>query len=417
MLRRYREEHNPIDINCKRLMSGFGVKTYTNRDYGSLINFLERCNVPFHLVEARNERIIKAVVKGLHPRTNPNTVTEELTRLGFPVRNTVAMYDNYRKAPNGMFQIHLTDNEKARSILDLTTLLFTTVRVEKYFQRPTPPQCTHCWRFGHTARQCKAPARCRKCAGQHVTSACTMPAHYTRLCVNCQGQHPATYRGCREYISYKTLHQRRLGITSQTAGAARLPPPPPAPSNSLDNFPILLPSQVAEPEPVPSRQDSAAPSEGAWQVAGNKGKKGKQAAAHVATSKVPLPAKETAAKEKSADEEVFILTSQPGTSTDYRRPNESRRTFSQVASAPPAPRPNLPQTNREWANAFKRQAATWDPQFTLSLMFQILNQMSACLGENPFLFQAAQTIGRAMAAPTRPRRPTSGRRNARKSPW
>ncbi|KAJ4449222.1 hypothetical protein ANN_00619 [Periplaneta americana] len=75
-----------------------------------------------------------------------------------------------------------------------------------------------------------------------------------------------------------------------------------------------------------------------------------------------------------------------------RRPKESKWTLSQVALNPP-PHPNLLTTNREWANAFRRQAFTWTPQFTLSLMFQILEQMGAYLGDDPYLYKVARTIG------------------------
>lgn len=413
LLTTFKNTHNPLEFNCKRLMSGFGVKTYTNRDYSSLIRYLEQYHVPFHLVQAHNEKVIKAVVKGLHPRTNPNTVKEELIRLDFPVRNTVVMYDNYRKTPNGLFLITLHDTDKARTILNVTSLLFTSVRVEKYLLRPTPPQCTCCWRFGHTARQCKAPPRCRKCAGQHVTSACTMPVHFQKLCVNCQGQHPATYRGCKAYIAYKNLYQKRNRIVDNSAGNAR--PAPPVPTDNTLNFPPLRPPQATEAEQVINVESAdahatATSSNETWQVA--RGKKGKRPLAPpkpANTAANPCDAINPSPQNEAENEEVFILTSQPGTSTDYRRP-----TFSQVASAPPQPRLH-PQSNREWANAFKKQALTWDPRFTLSLLFQVLEGMSEYIGHDPYLSKLARTIRSAMEIPTRQRKYAGGRKGAKPS--
>ncbi|KAF4528790.1 hypothetical protein B566_EDAN017315, partial [Ephemera danica] len=42
--------------------------------------------------------------------------------------------------------------------------------------------------------------RCVKCAGQHLTSACTREKNATSppKCVKCGGEHPASYKGCKK---------------------------------------------------------------------------------------------------------------------------------------------------------------------------------------------------------------------------
>ncbi|KAJ4446273.1 hypothetical protein ANN_12967 [Periplaneta americana] len=70
VLTTYRDESKPLEINCKRLMSGFGIKTYCNRDYKALISHLQQYHVPFHLVEARNEKAAEPEPEAPAPQQN-----------------------------------------------------------------------------------------------------------------------------------------------------------------------------------------------------------------------------------------------------------------------------------------------------------------------------------------------------------
>ena len=58
----------------------------------------------------------------------------------------------------------------------------------------TPRMCTHCAKYGHTAKSCKTKqARCLKCAGGHSTDACTATA---LNCPHCGGPHNGWNRKC-----------------------------------------------------------------------------------------------------------------------------------------------------------------------------------------------------------------------------
>lgn len=55
-------------------------------------------------------------------------------------------------------------------------------------------QCTRCWRFGHTAKNCKANPRCKTCSYSHEQGDCQSRSK----CANCNEEHAADDRECRE---------------------------------------------------------------------------------------------------------------------------------------------------------------------------------------------------------------------------
>lgn len=72
------------------------------------------------------------------------------------------------------------------------SLGFDVFPITPYIQAPI--QCYHCMRFGHTAAICRAPRRCKVCAGPHIYKLCTNTSE--PFCANCGGDHAATFTGC-----------------------------------------------------------------------------------------------------------------------------------------------------------------------------------------------------------------------------
>lgn len=67
-------------------------------------------------------------------------------------------------------------------------------------------QCRNCQDFGHAAINCFRKYRCVKCVQEHPHGECTKhPTDNEVACVNCNGNHPANYRGCQVY---KDLQKR-----------------------------------------------------------------------------------------------------------------------------------------------------------------------------------------------------------------
>lgn len=60
-------------------------------------------------------------------------------------------------------------------------------------------QCTRCQRYGHTKTYCRRQHRCVKCGQEHNTKQCTKTKDTPAICVLCEGNHTANYKGCPVY--------------------------------------------------------------------------------------------------------------------------------------------------------------------------------------------------------------------------
>lgn len=118
-----------------------------------------------------------------------------------------------------MFYIGLKTNGNNKDIYEIEFLLCTRVKFEAPHKKRELPQCTNCQRFGHTKNFCKRHPRCVKCALLHPTSACPIKEQTQNVkCVNCQGNHPASYRGCSVYkeiqkSKYSSLRKKEIPMS------------------------------------------------------------------------------------------------------------------------------------------------------------------------------------------------------------
>ena len=73
-----------------------------------------------------------------------------------------------------------------------------------------------CQEYGHTKNYCFKSPVCVKCAKKHLTSECPIKEKIQSVkCANCDGNHPASYKGCivRKQLQQKlfpTLRTKRL---------------------------------------------------------------------------------------------------------------------------------------------------------------------------------------------------------------
>lgn len=121
--------------------------------------------------------------------------------------------------PIPMFYIDLKSNSTNKEIYKIEFLLNTRIKFEAPHKK-REPQCMKCQRFGHTKNLCKRRPRCVKCASLHLTSDCPMKEKSQNVkCVNCEGNHPANYRGCKIYkelqkAKYPSLRRKELPVTT-----------------------------------------------------------------------------------------------------------------------------------------------------------------------------------------------------------
>ena len=91
-------------------------------------------------------------------------------------------------------------------------------RVEIFI--PNPIRCYNCQRFGHLAKFCTAEVRCSRCAENHSVHQCLQNEKEIKiLCANCNGQHPASYMGCKKYQLAKETTKIQFSETKKMSYA------------------------------------------------------------------------------------------------------------------------------------------------------------------------------------------------------
>jgi hypothetical protein len=144
-----------------------------------------------------------------------------------------------------LFQIKLYDASDKPAFEAVTNLCGLTVTIETFKPSTGHPQCKKCQRYGHTAKTCGMQTRCVRCGEGHSHKECEVAKPAPATCANCNGNHPANFRGCPAYRSYaERLNAARRPTATQ-----------PAPSlTSATNFPSL-PTPAPTPAPLqPSLQ-------------------------------------------------------------------------------------------------------------------------------------------------------------------
>ena len=109
-----------------------------------------------------------------------------------------------------MFFVDLEPAANNKEIYKLKHIGNAIVFVEPPRRTSDFVQCHRCQEFGHTKTYCKKPFRCVKCGLDHATSACSKPNDTPPRCINCLGNHAASYKGCKVYqelVQKKSLNR------------------------------------------------------------------------------------------------------------------------------------------------------------------------------------------------------------------
>lgn len=181
------------------------INTSDSTGYRNLSATLNSMKFEWYTYENKTERPNKVIIRGLHHTCTKEDIIEDLQNKGFNPLDAVNILKKerkeesnsytYRKLPIFRVTFHRDDNME--NIFKITSILNLRVKVEAVrAQTRLIPQCKRCQGFNHTKRYCQKEARCVKCAGKHDTENCEKPKTIVPKCINCKGNHPASYRGC-----------------------------------------------------------------------------------------------------------------------------------------------------------------------------------------------------------------------------
>lgn len=179
-----------------------------SNSYRLISSHLTNEGMQWHSYEDKTVRPIKVMARGLHPSCDENEIVLDLTNKGFHILTAKNIIKKeITESRNGeqirqrkglqLFMLTFHNEENVNKIFAIKSVMGIGVNIEPLRKNVNLiPQCKRCQAFGHTQRYCQRDFACVKCAGKHYTNTCPLNRDQKPTCVNCKGEHPASYRGC-----------------------------------------------------------------------------------------------------------------------------------------------------------------------------------------------------------------------------
>lgn len=194
-----------------------GVKVHplTFENYKKIVEILEKSNTPFHSFRLQEEKELHVVIRGVLETWSVEKVQADLESLGFTPTRVIRW--NFKSGDPMPLVLCILPKSQSH-IFDMTKLDTISVRVESHRTKTKETQCHRCQLYGHSQYKCRAPPKCLKCAGAHMSFQCQAGPNLRPKCANCDGDHPANYRECPK-------HPLNLKIAREQAAIANNPAP------------------------------------------------------------------------------------------------------------------------------------------------------------------------------------------------
>lgn len=185
----------------------------TDKDsHTKIFDYIKNSNVNAHTYTRRSEKESTIILRGIHYSCDVKLIEEDIlaqTGISCVVSPFETTWSKKNNSNYDLFKVRVKTAEEATIIKKLNEVYYHRVRWEK-IATTTLIQCYNCQGFGHVARNCARLNRCVKCLSDHEPGKCELPhkdapqttaeSAVSPLCVNCKGNHPASFRGCPEAI-------------------------------------------------------------------------------------------------------------------------------------------------------------------------------------------------------------------------
>ena len=253
-------------VNFEYARNGLRIKTTTAADHLKISQMLRNAGVEFYTYHPNLGQNIKYVMRGLPPSTTCEEVSMGLSQQGVVVSHVRqvkrSVTDETNQKVTKLLPLLVVSIIKAeqniQNLKKVVGINHFSIRFEDFKASNRLMQCFKCQSFGHKAEFWNLKQKCVKCAGLHNTRECTKPIEQHPKCVNCNGEHPANYRGCPTAQKFKG---KARGVT-RTPGQAQRQTQPPAPRiSSRRELPSLpqRPSVVQESPSAPISESAGDP--------------------------------------------------------------------------------------------------------------------------------------------------------------
>lgn len=230
-------ETGPNSFTLKTTMRGVSVYPENAEVYRKLVASLRRCGADFHTYQLAEDKSPRVVIKNLHYATPIDIIKQELATRGYEATNVVNAISRYKK-PLPMFFVDVTKATYNEKIFKIESLYYTQVVIEEPRKKRIIPQCMRCQKYGHTRTYCNHPPKCVRCGKGHDSTSCTKTRETDAICANCDGPHPANYRGCQTLKELRTTRKKHE-ILQRPPRVYTSPP-------TIQEFPPLCQPQQSE---------------------------------------------------------------------------------------------------------------------------------------------------------------------------
>uniref|UniRef100_A0ABD2VUC9 DNA-directed DNA polymerase n=1 Tax=Trichogramma kaykai TaxID=54128 RepID=A0ABD2VUC9_9HYME len=205
--------------------------------YLPIITMLKERDTRFYTYQLKQDKPYKVVLKNVHPSIHIEDIKLALKEQGHEVIRARNILQHITRKPLLMFFVDLKIAANNKEIFSIKHLLNMIVTFEPPRKHRDIAQCTRCQEFCHTKGYCYQTPACVKCAGAHLTSACPIKSKSKDVkCVNCSGNHPASYKGCpkRKELQrklYPALREKKAYPTGKNTPTNVASPNGPSPRN------------------------------------------------------------------------------------------------------------------------------------------------------------------------------------------
>lgn len=223
----------PDSFSCKSTSSHLKLQLDTPDNYRKIIHFLKDNDAEYHTYQLKSDKAFRVVLRNLHPSTPVSEISAAIEEIGHSVRQVTNIIHHRTKIPLPLFFVDLEIDENNSDIFDVTSILYTKIKVEEPHKQRQIPQCLNCQSYGHTKSYCSYSPRCVKCGGNHLSTNCSKSRETPATCALCNDNHPANYKGC---TVYKELQQRRRHPVSSNHARLQHPQQPQHPPVDQSNY-------------------------------------------------------------------------------------------------------------------------------------------------------------------------------------
>lgn len=188
--------------SLKNKLAGEFIKVWptTSDEHRILTDLLKNEKIASYIINPRNARPIKVVIKGLPTDNDKDEIKSELNQMGFICTNVSQLTQNFTKKPLPIFLCTMSNTDNIADLYKIDKFMYMHITVEKFRGKGGVSQCFNCNGFSHSSLNCLMPTRCLKCGLAHSTKECNISDQEERICINCKRPgHRANWKGCTMY--------------------------------------------------------------------------------------------------------------------------------------------------------------------------------------------------------------------------